>query len=253
MGGAHVFPGGSVDPADRLLPAAAVCDGVEQAAARIPDVPPEDAVAYAVAAVRELFEEAGVLLARRDDGAFVAIGSGDLDRFRSHRAALASRQTTLRALAEREGLRLALDALTPFAHWVTPDIETKRFDARFFLAPAPAGQEPVHDDREATAATWLDPSAAVDEARRGAIALPPPTWTTLRMLQRFASIDEVLAWARVRRVVPIQPVFARQGSRALLTLPGDPLYPVDSAVEVLPETRFVLENGRWRPVRDRAR
>ena len=153
MGGAHVFPGGSVDPGDRLVDPNAACDGVEAAIARMPDVDPGTAIAHHVAAIRELFEEAGVQLARGPAGA----------------------------------KRLALDALAYFAHWVTPDIEIKRFDARFFAALVPEGQEPSHDSREASASGWFDPTDAVARCRAGEIALPPPTWTTLRTLERFSS------------------------------------------------------------------
>jgi 8-oxo-dGTP pyrophosphatase MutT (NUDIX family) len=253
MGGAHVFPGGRVDAADRLADPAALCDGVETAAARMPDLEPAQAVAHHVAALRELFEEAGVLLAR-DNAAemssprrLIVIHGDAADRFREYREALAGVKTTLPAVAERERLRLALDAITPFAHWVTPEIEIKRYDTRFFVAAAPDSQDAVHDDRETTGSVWLDPADAVEQCRRGAIALPPPTWTTLRALDKFSSVDAVMRWARDRTVVRIEPGFVGHGEGALLTLPGDPLYPPVPGFDTPAETRFVLENGRWRP------
>ena len=245
MGGAHVFPGGRVDAADRLDDPDTLCDGVAEAATRMPDVAPADAVAHHVAALRELFEEAGVLLARDADGAMVGVHDG-ADRLRSYRAELAARATTLRDVAERERLRLALDMVTPFAHWVTPEIEIKRFDTRFFVAAAPVNQDAVHDDVETTGSLWLDPTDAVDWCRRGAIALPPPTWTTLRTLEKFPTVEAVVTWARARTVVRLEPGFIRRGDSALLTLPGDPLYPAILGLEVPAETRFVLEDGRWR-------
>lgn len=235
MGGAHVFPGGSVDPADRLDEPQLVCDGVDEAIARMPDVPPREAIAYHVAAVRELFEEAGVLLARSRTGRPVdrtiriAPGSGLLES------------------AQREGLRLSLDALVMFAHWVTPDIEIKRFDTRFFLATAPVDQETAHDGHEASDSVWLDPTDAIARCRVRTIALPPPTWTTLRALERFSNVDAAMAWARRRDVVRVQPGFITRDGLTVLT-PGDPQHPAAPGSEVPAETRFVLEDKHWRPV-----
>jgi len=207
-----VFPGGSVDPADRLDDPHAVCDGVEAAIARMPDVDPATAIAYHVAAVRELFEEAGVRPARGPEG------------------------------------RLALDSLAYFAHWVTPDIEIKRFDARFFAALVPTDQEAAHDARESSDSGWFDPAEAVARCRAGEIALPPPTWTTLRTLERFPHVDAVMEWARTRTVSRVQPGFIKRSDETFLTLPGDPLYPATSDGEVYAETRFVLDRGRWRAI-----
>ena len=89
-------------------------------------------------------------------------------------------------MIEREGLRLALDALVLFAHWVTPPIDTRQFDTRFFMTRVPPHQTPAHDDTETTHSVWITPAAAIAQSRRGEIVLPPPTWTTLRELEPFA-------------------------------------------------------------------
>jgi 8-oxo-dGTP pyrophosphatase MutT (NUDIX family) len=226
MGGAHVFPGGRVDAADAWL---------------------GDENAYRVAAVRELFEEAGVLLARRGNGAGIDLDdAAEAERFRQYRPALASGSLALRDVVERERLELDLDALTWFAHWVTPEIEIKRFDTRFFVAVAPAGQHPVHDDSETTHSEWMDPTTAVERCRREEIALPPPTWTTLRTLARFRRVEDVISWARSRPVVRVQPGFIKTDEVTMLTLPGDPTYPPIQGFETPEETRFVLAGGRWR-------
>ncbi|HEV8318731.1 MAG TPA: hypothetical protein VGQ10_15050 [Vicinamibacterales bacterium] len=250
MGGAHVFPGGRVDDADRLHQAEAICDGVAGALARMDGVPAADAIGHHVAGIRELFEEAGVLFARRADGRIIGFRDAEeSERFRAYRTALASGGVTLRALAERERLRLALDELSLFAHWRTPEIETKRFDARFFVAVLPDDQHPVHDDSETTDSEWLDPVEALARCRRDDIMLPPPTWTTLQMLAEFRTVDEVMRWARHRRVVRVEPGFLTIDGRTLLTLPGDPLHPPLDGFETPGETRFELDNGRWRAVR----
>lgn len=236
MGGAHVFPGGRVDAADRIASPKRLCDGVAHAVARMPDLDPSDAVGHHVAAIRELVEEAGVLLAR-PSGAHVSRGV---------REELAAGTLSMEELARREEFRLALDALAVFAHWVTPEIEIKRFDTRFFVARVPDGQHPVHDDSETTESVWLDPEDAVERCRRDEIALPPPTWTTLRTLSKLSSVDEVMDWARTRVVVRIQPNFFRDDTQSVLTLPGDPTFPLVEGFEPVEETRFILDAGRWR-------
>jgi 8-oxo-dGTP pyrophosphatase MutT (NUDIX family) len=236
MGGAHVFPGGRVDAADRLEDPERICDGVEDAAARIPGLARIDAVAHHVAAIRELFEEAGVLLAR-------PAGS---ERLRELRRDVAAGAITLPELASREGFRLSLDELIAFAHWVTPENEVKRFDTRFFVARLPHDQSAVHDDQETIESEWMEPGVALERCRRDEIALPPPTWTTLRLLSKLPSADEVMEWARQRRIVRIQPGFITSGAETILTLPGDPAFPPGEGFEALEETRFILANGRWR-------
>jgi len=226
MGGAHVFPGGRVDEADRWL---------------------GESAAFQVAALRELFEEAGILLAMRAAGPIRFSDGAESARFLEYRAALASGAMSMRELVEREQITLALDRLVWFAHWVTPEIETRRFDTRFFAAVAPEGQHAVHDARETTHGEWMAPGAAIERCRRDEIALPPPTWTTLRTLARFDSVDEVMLWARNRRVVRVQPGFIRTGSLTMLTLPGDPAYPPIDGFETPEETRFILDRGRWQP------
>jgi 8-oxo-dGTP pyrophosphatase MutT (NUDIX family) len=249
MGGAHVFPGGRVEKADRDG-GEAWCDGIAHAARQLPDLPSWEAVAYHVAATRELFEEAGVLLARSADGEFVSLaGESDHARFKQDRAAVHRGQTTLRSLIERERLRLALDALVLFAHWVTPPIDTRQFDTRFFMTRVPPHQTPAHDDTETTHSIWMTPADAIEHSQRGEIVLPPPTWSTIRELEPFASVDEALGWARRRRVVSRQPLLLEQDGLRMLLAPGDPLHPDPAGDEPLAETRFVFVDGRWRPER----
>ena len=240
MGGAHVFPGGRVDPADDLDDIDSRSDGMAAAAARMPDISPDAAVAQHIAALRELFEEAGVLLARP----LTAVSSGQRERYRRD---LLSGAVTFADIIRAEQLRLAFDELAYFAHWVTPEIETRRFDTRFFIARAPDDQTPVHDDGETSHSEWLAPMAAIEHCRSGIISLPPPTWTTLSMLSRFGSIDEVLTWAREKPIPRVQPRFERHGEQTLLFYPGDPMYPAVEGFDAT-ETRFLLENRRWRPI-----
>jgi len=247
MGGAHVFPGGRVDPGDEADDASAWCDGVDRAIARMPARDARQAVAFSLAAVRELFEEAGVLLAR-DGGGIVPIHAGARARFDAYRRDVSAGALALRDLAAREQLRVALDALALFAHWVTPDVETRRFDTYFFLAMAPAAQDATHDDGETTDGIWIDPADALERCLRGDIALPPPTWTTLRALEACASVDDAWRWAESQRVPCVLPRVRERadGTREIL-LPGDPDYPGIAGFEA-EETRFLLLDGRWQPV-----
>jgi len=251
MGGAHVFPGGRVDAADYGADEA-WCDGIPQAVQQLDGLPRADALAYHVAASRELFEEAGVLLARDVAGAFVPLaGAADRERFRQDRRDVHGGRTPLRSVIERERLRLGLDALVLFAHWVTPPIDTRQFDTRFFMTRVPPHQTPAHDDTETTHSVWMTPAAAIAQSLSGEIVLPPPTWSTIRELEPFRSVDDALAWARRRRVVSRQPLMLEQDGVRMLLAPGDPLHPDPPGDEPLAETRFVFVDGRWRPERAR--
>jgi 8-oxo-dGTP pyrophosphatase MutT (NUDIX family) len=240
MGGAHVFPGGRVDPSDEIVDVDVVATETGPAIARMADVPANIAIAQHVAALRELFEEAGVLLAR-------PLTAISINRLKTDRRELLAGRISFPEVIRRERLRLAFDQLAYFAHWVTPEIEIRRFDTRFFIARAPEGQTPIHDEGETSHSEWVTPTAALERCRAALIALPPPTWTTLSMLARFDSIDAVFDWAQRKLVPRVQPRFEKRGDRTLLFYPGDPMYPAVEGFDAT-ETRFVLENRRWRPV-----
>jgi 8-oxo-dGTP pyrophosphatase MutT (NUDIX family) len=247
MGGAHVFPGGRVETLDGGAGVERWCDGVERARTRLPGRSAVESVAFHVAAIRELFEEAGVLLARDASGELVSIHADVRARFERDRRALIDGALTLPALIERERLRLALDRLSAFAHWVTPEIEVKRFDTYFFLAIAPDGQDAAHDEGETTAGVWLTPEEATSRSLHGDIALPPPTWTTLRSLSACGNVSEAWEWAEAQPVATVRPRVntLEDGTREIL-LPGDARMP---AVEgfAAADTRFLLKHGRWEP------
>ena len=241
MAGAYVFPGGRVDDTDAPAPAQA-CDGLD-ALGRCADLAPQDEARYRVAAIRELLEEAGVLLARG------ACGMADAVTSAAVRASFPPNSSLVAHLATQE-LRVALDAVMPFAHWVTPEIDIRRYDTRFLLARVPEGQQASHDAGETTALEWLTPLDAVARCERGEIMLPPPTWTTLKRLAKFALIDEAWQWASSTPMVRIQPGFVREGGTTTLMLPGDPTYPLPPGCEPLEDTRFeFVDGGGWRVVR----
>jgi hypothetical protein len=133
-----------------------------------------------------------------------------------------------------------------FAHWVTPPIDVRQFDTRFFLARVPPGQPPVHDDRETTQSVWTTAAAAIDAAEQQRIVLPPPTWTTLRELEPCRTVDEAIAWARARRMARRQPLVVEHDGLRMLVMPGDPLHPDAAPEPPRSELRFVYVAGRWR-------
>jgi 8-oxo-dGTP pyrophosphatase MutT (NUDIX family) len=162
---------------------------------------------------------------------------------------LRHRVAAVRELEEEAAVRVAPEALVPFAHWLTPEIEIRRYDTRFFVVRMPDGQEARHDDVEMTALEWLTPAEAAARFERAEINLPPPTWTTLRQLAAFSTIDDVVEWASRRSIVRVQPGFYKTEQQTMLTLPGDPTYPTIEGWDVPEYTRFLLQDGRWRPVR----
>jgi 8-oxo-dGTP pyrophosphatase MutT (NUDIX family) len=246
MANAYVFPGGRVDEADAAPELVDRVEGVSLSALATrmgAGVDQETAAAHLVAAIREAFEEAGVLFARRR-------GAADLipttAAFGDWRERLNRKQQSFAEMVAAEDLVLAGGELVYFAHWVTPVVEKHRYDARFFVARAPAGQHLEHDHGETTDSLWLAPSQALRRHDALALQLAPPTWRTLReLLPQEASLDAVRAWAEGLSVERRQPHLAQQDGSFVLALPGDPLYPGGTGSPAT--NRVVLREGRWRP------
>jgi 8-oxo-dGTP pyrophosphatase MutT (NUDIX family) len=237
--GVHAFPGGVVDAADAQAPGAALPADQRWAGTAGAD-DPTTALPFWVAAVRELFEEVGVLLAVR--GGWVLEGPLPAEilalRDRLHgREGLASVLAHIGAVPATHGLYA-------FARWVTPRVNPRRFDTRFLIGRMPAGQEPCPDGTETESCTWYTPAAALAAYLAGEIELIPPTVRTLDDLARFPSIDAALSHARTRAVVPACPEIETDGGVVTMRYPGvadDPM---------LPDRRLVLAQGRWRPLAD---
>jgi 8-oxo-dGTP pyrophosphatase MutT (NUDIX family) len=170
-----------------------------------------------------------VLLAQRNPrarfmgGAWVfpggAVDAAEGDDDRAHRLA------AVREMEEEAGIRLGdPDALVRFSRWITPAQIQVRFDTHFFLAPAPADQEARPDGGEIVDARWFTPGGALDAYQAGEIFLVFPTIKHLEALREFATADELLGWARGRRVEPVEPRVVREGEVARIVLPGEPGY-----------------------------
>ena len=218
--GAYVFPGGSVDAADADPdtgwhgPSPAEFGDLLGAA-------PELARALVVAAVRETFEESGVLLAGPPDGSTVAVAGPDWDR---DRVALLSGELSFPGLLSKRGLTVLADRLVPWARWITPEVEPKRFDTRFFVALMPPGQVIAAHEAEADKLAWIAPGAALESARAGEIMLLPPTAT---ILGEFAAMADVVTSLAVRRTItPIQPRVVAADGQAWLEIPAEVDYPL---------------------------
>jgi 8-oxo-dGTP pyrophosphatase MutT (NUDIX family) len=211
-GGMTAYPGGGVDPRDADTEIGWVGPSpAEWAAAFGCDEPM--ARELVCAAVRETFEEAGVLLAGDPDG---GSGPGGVvlsvsgDDWEAQRQALLSRELSLTDLLAGRGLALRSDLLRPFAHWITPPIEPRRYDTKFFAAALPVGQEARDVSGEADEAQWLTPSAALAEHRAGSRPMLPPTIHTLSQLQAFPDVAAALAGSPPEPLRPISPTFVEE-------------------------------------------
>lgn len=200
-GGAYVFPGGKVDEADCGLPADRwIGLDPEVAAARM-QVAPSEALGYHVAAVRELFEEAGILLARRDGRPVGAETLASASFVEANRR-LSSREVKWdwREWLADEGLVLDLGVLAWWSWWVTPLGVHRRYDTRFFVAPLPEGQAARHDEVETSASRWVTPAAALQAAREREITVIYPTRKNLQALEEYESAERLLVAAHDGRV-----------------------------------------------------
>ncbi len=239
MGGMYVFPGGKVDDADCADAAFTCCSGLDAAGASAilgPDLAADRALGHFVAAIRETFEEAGVLVA---EGA--ATASDDV-RTRNHEGEL----SWLDLLAELD-VQMDLSRLRYLDHWITPPIEPRRFTARFFLAAVAADQTAAHDERETTDGLWLTADEALRryEDPEDKVQMAPPTVHTLQMMQRYESIDAAFAAAPHRPILPKAPRLVMDAKVPCLVLDGDPLHP-DAPGDA--RRRFELRSGRWQSV-----
>lgn len=237
MGGAYVFPGGKVDPADAEPELIARCRDfkAEVAPTKLAeDLEPNAAAALFIAAIRETFEESGVLF---------ATGASRVDLSRA-RAQLRE-GTSFGMLVSELELSLEPSRLVPFARWVTPTVERRRFDARFFVAIAPDDVAAHHDDEETITSCWRTPREAILDHVEQRIDLPPPTLRTLEELATFERASDILACASKRTPPLVRPVFRDLGDGTwILALPGDPEHPEPSACVPGP-TRFTLRDGRF--------
>jgi 8-oxo-dGTP pyrophosphatase MutT (NUDIX family) len=230
--GMYVFPGGRVDAVDAGVEA--ICRGRTDAEASGILQVPHGGLAYWVAAVRECFEEAGVLLARYgpDDARrdhYISFADPDVAaRFETYRAEVHRGSRSLVELCAAEGLELATDAMAYVSHWITPIGSPRRFDARFFVAETPSEQVPLHDDKETVDSLWVRPSDALARYDAGELGMFPPTVASVRFLaQHHHAADAVAAGVSVAGPAPSGPPKVRvdvEGEVREVLLPDHPDY-----------------------------
>ena len=209
-----VFPGGSVQESDREV------ERIADLCAPVGEGPTTLGSGFRAAALRELFEEAGVLIGRQG-GRPLAIAADAVPRFAEYRAELNRKTGSLTELAQREGVRFATDELIHWAHWITPEAWPKRFDTHFFLAEMPSGQEAAHDALETTAGVWVTPEAALEGFEQGDF---PLVFATIHQLRALAGIDSVAAAReRFRKTTPrtIMPRVAQRDGADVILLPDE--------------------------------
>jgi len=227
--GMFVFPGGKVDELDAGDAIAELCDGLTDAHASSLLNIPSGGLAYWVASIRECFEEAGVLLARHENtGQVVSFHESEVAaRFEAERENIHDGSLELMELCRREGLRLTTDEIHYVSHWITPMGERRRFDTRFFLARAPKGQEPLHDNGETIQSMWIRPEDAIRRHNEGDLMLMPPTRANIEFLLPHKTTDEAMAAAeKVGTPTTILPKLKidSDGKVVGIAMPGDPGY-----------------------------
>ncbi|HOY78656.1 MAG TPA: NUDIX hydrolase [Hyphomonadaceae bacterium] len=208
---AWVFPGGKVAASDADPAWDDLSDGTYEHYQR----------SLRIAAAREVFEESGLMLATRDGRELDANASAGFDAMRS---AVEADPALLIKLAREASLRLTLDRLIPFAHWITPNFEPRRFDTHFYLVHAPADQVVRHDGREAVDHQWVAPQELLERRKQGGAKLMFPTRLNLEVLARSSTAAEAVAAARAREVVTVEPRVEERADGKVLVIPAEAGY-----------------------------
>jgi 8-oxo-dGTP pyrophosphatase MutT (NUDIX family) len=219
MASVFVFPGGALDDADADAPVFGVSD--EVASTRLGLL--MGGLSYYVASLRELFEEAGLLIVTDDEGHEIRFTTpSDLARLAEYRRALNAREITFSEVLRRENVRLDLRGVAYLAHWITPVGMPRRYDTRFFVALAPAGQPATHDASETVADRWIRPLDALAAQERGEFDMVPPTIKNLEAVAHFSTAVEVVDYAgALGPITAIEPrIIEREGVQVIVT-PGD--------------------------------
>jgi 8-oxo-dGTP pyrophosphatase MutT (NUDIX family) len=295
MGGNYVYPGGQVDSADQSPAVLSFCRGLspEKACEILGNSSPDESIGYWIAGIRELFEEAGILLAygaprassrshstapvgrhpgqkmaqsssrRRDDpgGEILSwVSRIGQEKLLPYRESLHRKDLSLSHLAQQEKIFLALDQLHYYAHWITPEARSIRFDTRFFVALHPSGQEASHDQKETTHGLWITPRRALEANSEKKLILSPPTLITLEDLSRFSSVADLMKSLHERKTSPILPILIKGPPQTFIVFPWDPDYAAFERKEIHGvidhgnpsepgdnTTRVILQEGCWCP------
>ncbi len=216
--GGFVFPGGALDACDSNACFDTHCKNInDQDARRILNIE-KDGLAYWVAAIRECFEESGMLLAYGKNGGLIDLNRSECAAISAARPRVAAGELAFDELCRMHGLTLALDRLAYFGHWITPMGAPRRFDTRFFIAVAPEGQSASHDNNETIAHAWMRPADVLERHRAGQIDLMFATTSTVEMLAQFAGTDALMDHVRNMDAIPshVPRVSASRNGRRVL-------------------------------------
>ena len=219
VGGAYVFPGGRVDRADSVPEN--LCRGLTERQASQRLGLEDGGLAFYAAAIRECFEEAGILWAYTGGDLIGFVEPDEEAHYRSLRDQLNAGATTLRQIVEQDDLELATDRIHCWSHWITPRGEPYRYDTRFFIALAPERQTAAHDDWELTDSAWVTPGEAIKRALRREWMIILPTFRNLEQLAELRTAEGALDWARQER--SFTPMVPRVLDNRIL-IPGDEGY-----------------------------
>ncbi|MGB1253339.1 MAG: NUDIX hydrolase [Candidatus Promineifilaceae bacterium] len=208
--GALVFPGGKVDPQDRAQGLRAFCDGAAET--------DDKTLSFQIAAIREVFEECGILLARKD-GANALLNAEQVTALASYREALHKNKIDMQSFVTQENLRLACDQLHLFSHWVTPEMLPKRFDTHFYLVHAPDDQVGIHDGHESVDSVWISPQTALQDEKAGKRTIVFPTRLNLEKLGQSDTVQNAIQCLDASAAYEVMPKMRRKGIDVYLTLP----------------------------------
>ncbi len=254
MGGYSVFPGGRLDDTD--------CDtelwehycipmfSKSSQTLQEPTLPESTARGLYMAAIRETFEESGILLAVSASGTIIDFcDAKKVERFKLYRQRIHRREITMKDLAILEGIRFVPSMMIPYAHWITPEIEPKRYDTRFFLARFPNGQYTSHDEDELIASVWATPDDALRMNKIGKMPLSPPTLKTVEELSFFQTTEQLFKTATEREIFTILPQAYKTDEGFLgVKLPYDSNYTIAEykrPPRLGESSRIVNRNGLW--------
>ena len=227
FGNLYVFPGGKIDESDKDLNITNFCNGLNDEQASIKLGVNEGGLSYWVACVRECFEEVGILLAIKNNGEELDLNGADKHKFDNYRRMLLENKISLLEICKKENLSLNLNNIEPFSHWVTPEIEIKRFDTRFFIAYIPAKQTEKHDGNELTDSVWISPKKALDKSLNGEMPMIMPTISNLQQCLEFDSGQKLLEHQSKLtndEIPSILPKFFKNEGKWVGLLPGDEDY-----------------------------
>jgi len=227
FGNLYVFPGGKIDESDKDLNITNFCNGLNDEQASIKLGVNDGGLSYWVACVRECFEEVGILLAIKNNGEELDLNGADKHKFDNYRRMLLENKISLFEICKKENLSLNLNNIEPFSHWITPEIEIKRFDTRFFIAYIPAKQTERHDGNELTDSVWISPKKALDRSLNGEMPMIMPTISNLQQCLEFDSGQKLLEYQSKLTnddIPSILPKFFKNEGKWVGLLPGDEDY-----------------------------